>query len=168
MIDFDNQGALEIQREVVLLPRIPADWTDEQKAQLVAEEAALVDFMNSFGQIANAGDAETLISRYTDDATWRTARGHSVGKEQIKENYDGYYGPVHWFNYWTNIVVRFVKPFEQAYIAAYHYSLAVTEPDNFAVVSTDFWNLKRIDGEWKIYQRRIDLVNTHGHKLLPA
>jgi hypothetical protein len=169
MIDLVNKSGVSLLRDVVGLPRVPEGLTADQQYQLVAEEAALVDFVKSFGHIANAGDAEALISNYAPEATWSTARGRSVGTQEIKANYDGYYGPNHWFNYWTNIVVRFVRPFDEAYIAAYHYSLAVNQalPEPFAVVSTDVWHLKRVEGSWKIFVRRIDLVESHGHRVLP-
>jgi ketosteroid isomerase-like protein len=172
MIDFSAQHGVDLLREVTSLPRVPAGSTAEQRHDLLFEEAALIDFVKSFAHVLNSGDVGAVVDNYTDDATWLSPRGRFVGSAEIRRNYGLYYSPVRWFTLWTNVTVRFIKPFDEAYVSAYQYSLGVRESDplSLGAVSTDVWRLVRGSADaasWKIAERRIDILDSHGHRMLP-
>jgi hypothetical protein len=75
---------------------------------------------------------------------------------------------VRWFSCWTNVAVRFIRPFDDAYVSAYQYSIGVDEsqPESQGALSTDVWRVKRVGDEWQIAERRIDILDTHNHRLL--
>jgi ketosteroid isomerase-like protein len=169
MIDLSMRPGVELLREVTALPRIPDGLTAEQRHELLLEEAALLDFVKSFGHIVNSGDVEAVVSNYADDCTWISPRGRFVGSDEIRRNYGLYFNSARWFSFWTNVTVRFVETFDEAYVSAYQYSIGVSESDplSVGVVSTDVWHMKRSASVWKIVERRIDLLESHGHRVLP-
>jgi ketosteroid isomerase-like protein len=154
------------------MPRVPEGLDADQRHDLVVEEAALLDFVKSFAHTLNAGDVDAVVATYADDATWLSPRGRFAGVAEIRHNYGLYYTPIRWFTFWTNVTVRFVSPFDEAYVSAYQYSIGANETDPLRIggASTDVWRVRRdsAGASWKIAERRIDMVDSHGHRMLPA
>jgi ketosteroid isomerase-like protein len=173
VIDFAAQQGIELLRAVTSLPRLPEHFDAQQRGELVLEEASLLDLVKSFAHTLNAGDIDSVVARYAKDATWLSPRGRFAGTDEIRRNYELYYHPIRWFTLWTNVTVRFVQPFDEAYVSAYQYSIGVNDADPLsrAGISTDVWRMERgagRDSVWRIAERRIDMVDSHGHRLLPA
>jgi ketosteroid isomerase-like protein len=168
MLDLSNHGGLDLLRSVTRLARIPEGLATERHVELVLEEAALVDFVKSFAHAVNAADVDAVVANYADDGIWNSPRGRFVGTEEIRRNYGLYFNPVRWFSFWTNVTVRFVQPFEEAYVSAYQYSLGASGSDQtLGAVSTDVWRVIKAGESWKIAERRIDILDSHGHRVLP-
>lgn len=170
VIDLTERGGVELLRAVTGLPRAPEGLPADRRYEHVFEEAALLDFVKSFGHVVNSADVEAVVSTYADDATWISPRGTFVGSEQIRRNYGLYYSPVRWFAIWANVTARFVRAFDDAYVSAYQYSIGVTgaEPEPRGAISTDVWHVTRSGHAWRIAERRIDIVDSHSHRTLPA
>jgi len=173
VIDLSAQRGTDLLRTVTALPRVPDGLTAQQRQDLLHEEAALLDFVKAFAHTLNSGEIDDVVAAYADDATWLSPRGQFVGAGEIRRNYELYYQPVRWFTLWTNATVRFVQPFDEAYVSAYQYSIGVDagDPLSRGGISTDVWRLERGGDRgptWKIVERRIDMVDSHGHRLLPA
>jgi ketosteroid isomerase-like protein len=169
MIDLTSRSGLHLLREVTGLPRVPAGITGEQRRDLVAEEAALRDFALSFAHAVNAADLDAVVAAYADDCTVISPRGQYVGTGAVRRNYQAYFDPVQWFSFWTNVTVRFVRPFDEAYVSAYQYSVGVLdgEPGAQGALSTDVWRVRRAGDSWQIAERRIDILDSHNHRVLP-
>jgi ketosteroid isomerase-like protein len=169
VLDLSNQGGVGLLRSVTSLPRIPAGLATDRHLELVMEEAALLDFVKSFAHIVNSADVAAVVSNYADDCTWTSPRGRFVGSGEIRSNYELYFNPVRWFSFWTNVTVRFVRPFDEAYTSAYQYSIGVggVDAEPRGAVSTDVWHVKRTGESWKIAERRIDILDSHSHRVLP-
>src|SRR4051794_37431220 len=170
MIDLASLSGLRLLREITALPRVPARMDDEQRRDLVVEEAALRDFAMSFAHSVNAADLDAVVASYAGDCTVTSPRGRYVGTEAVRRNYQAYFDPVRWFSFWTNVTVRFVRPFDEAYVSAYQYSIGVGGPgsDGQGAVSTDVWRVERAGDSWQIAERRIDILDTYNHRVVPA
>ena len=169
MIDLSSRSGLDLVRAVAGLPRVPDDPAGPGQVELVVEEAALLDWVKSFAHHVNAADLDAVVDSYTGDCTVISPRGHYVGTEEVRANYRRYFHPVRWFSFWTNLTVRFVRPFDAAYVSAYQYSIGVNPAagESQGAVSTDVWRVQRCGGSWRIAQRRIDILASHDHQLLP-
>src|SRR4051812_5847953 len=170
MIDLASLSGLRLLREVTGLPRVPAGIGAKQRHELVAEEAALRDFALSFAHLVNFAELDAVVAAYAEDCTVTSPRGRYVGTEAVRRNYQAYFDPVHWFSFWTNVTVRFVHPFDEAYVSAYQYSIGVGGPgsDGQGAVSTDVWRVERAGDSWQIAERRIDILDTYNHRVVPA
>lgn len=170
IIDLDDARGVDLLRTVTGLPRIPGELSVAGQQELVQHEAALLDFVKSYAHIVNSGDIEAVVAHYDDECVWISPRGRFTGTEAIRRNYGLYYSPVRWFNFWTNVTVRFVGAFDEAYVSAYQYSIGVTEsePLRLGAVSTDVWHVARRGASWQIVERRVDILEEQSHRLLPA
>ena len=110
------------------------------------------------------------MDSYTADCVVISPRGCYVGTAEVRRNHELYYDPVRWFTLWMNVTVRFVRPFDDAYVSAYQYSIGVSDAVQVpqGAVSTDVWHVTRVGGSWKIVERRIDILDRYNHRLLPA
>src|SRR5689334_5627421 len=106
MIDFIRQGGLSLVRAVNGLPRVHEELSPEQRSELLAQEAALLDFVMSFAHLVNSADLDAVVSTYADNCTVTSPRGQYVGAEAVRRNYGLYFDPVRWFSFWTNVTVR--------------------------------------------------------------
>jgi ketosteroid isomerase-like protein len=168
VLDLSNEAGAGLLLRVASLPRIPEGLAADRHLELVLEEAALLDFVKSFAYLVNAADVDAVVGNYADDGIWNSPRGRFVGSDEIRRNYGLYFNPVRWFSFWTNVTVRFVRPFEEAYIAAYQYSIGASGTDDtLGAVSTDVWRVTKAGESWKIAERRIDILDSHAHRLLP-
>jgi ketosteroid isomerase-like protein len=168
VLNLADDSGVSLLRTVTCLPRIPTGLAAEGLAELLAEEAALIDFVKSFAHTVNSADVDAVVGNYADDSTWISPRGRFVGAEAIRHNYGLYFDPVRWFSFWTNITVRFVRPFDEAYVSAYQYSIGVSDAgrDRLGAVSTDVWRVKRAGDAWKIAERRVDVLDGYNHRVL--
>jgi ketosteroid isomerase-like protein len=168
MIDLTSLSGLSLVRAVTALPRTPAGLTARERLEFVVEEAALQDFAKTFAHLVNAADLDAVVSRYAANCRVTSPRGEYVGTGEVRRNYERYFDPVRWFSCWTNVAVRFIRPFDDAYVSAYQYSIGVDEsqPESQGALSTDVWRVKRVGDEWQIAERRIDILDTHNHRLL--
>ena len=169
MIDLTSRNGLDLVRAVTRLPRVLDDLSGTQGLELVAEEAALLDWAKTFAHQVNAADLDAVVNSYTDDCTVISPRGRYAGTEEVRANYERYFDPVRWFSFWTNVTVRFVRPFDEAYVSAYQYSIGVnpTSGEAQGAASTDVWRVQRTDSVWRIVERRIDILDSHNHQVLP-
>jgi ketosteroid isomerase-like protein len=170
MIDLDKRGGVDLLRQVAELPRLPDDLSEEEELKLLRQESAVLDFVKSYAHIVNSADIDAVVDHYGDDAVWINPRGRFVGTEEIRENYSHYYSPVRWFNFWTNITARFVRGSDAAYVSAYQYSVGVarSDPLRLGAVSTDVWHMTWQGPSWKIVERRVDILESGSHRLLPS
>jgi len=168
MIDLASRSGLALLREVTGLPRRPAGLAAEQRCEFVVEEASVRDFAMSFAHLVNAAELDAVVAAYTDDCMVISPRGQYAGREAVRRNYQAYFDPVRWFSFWTNVTVRFIRPFDEAYVSAYQYSIGVhtTEPGAQGAVSTDVWRVRRAGDSWQIAERRIDILTGHDHQVL--
>jgi ketosteroid isomerase-like protein len=170
VLDLASNSGAPLMCAVTALPRVPAGLPAERESELVAEEAALLDYVKSFAHVVNAADIDGVVDRYADDCVVISPRGRYAGTAAVRRNYELYYDPVRFFTLWTNVTARFVRPFDEAYVSAYQYSVGVnaTESSTQGTISTDVWRVRRDDGVWKILERRIDILDAYNHRLLAA
>jgi ketosteroid isomerase-like protein len=169
MINLTGSGGLSLIRAVTGMPRVRAELDDAESARLVGEEAALLDWAKSFAHLVNAADLDAVVASYAADCTVISPRGRYVGQDEVRANYRRYFDPVRWFSCWTNVTVRFIRPFDEAYVSAYQYSIGVdaTAGESQGALSTDVWRVERTGGSRRIAERRIDILESHNHRVLP-
>jgi ketosteroid isomerase-like protein len=169
VFNLDDNSGVSLLRAVTGLPRIPGGLPADRRTELLAEEAALMDFVKSFAHLVNSADIDAIVASYASDSTWISPRGRFAGTDQIRHNYGLYLNPVRWFSFWTNVIVRFVRPFDDAYVTAYQYSIGVggTAADPLGAVSTDVWRVRRGGDSWQIAERRVDVLGRYDHRVLP-
>lgn len=167
MIDLSSVNGLPLLRAVTSLPRVPVGIDGGRSGELAAEEAALRDFAMSFAHLVNAADLDAVVAAYAGDCVVISPRGRYEGTDAVRRNYQAYFDPVRWFSFWTNVTVRFVRPFDEAYVSAYQYSVGVRagDPDAVGALSTDVWRVRRAADSWQIAERRIDILSSHDQRL---
>ncbi len=170
MLDLTSGSGARLLLSVTGLPRVPQGLAKDRELELVAEEAALLDYVTSYAHVVNSGDIDGVVDSYAADCVCISPRGCYIGTAEVRRNYELYYDPVRWFTLWMNVTVRFVRPFDDAYVSAYQYSIGVSDADPVAqgAISTDVWHVTRVERSWKIVERRIDFVDRCNHRLLPA
>ena len=170
MLDLTSGSGADLLRAVTGLPRLPEGLAPEREHELVAAEAALLDYVKSFAHIVNSADIDAVVDCYAPDCICISPRGRYVGTAEVRRNYELYYDPVRWFTLWTNVTARFVRPFDVAYVSAYQYSIGVSAADQAAkgAISTDVWRVTWTGRSWQIVERRIDILDRYTHTLPPA
>jgi hypothetical protein len=166
MVTMDT-GDLDQLREIMRLPRLPADATEADRLALLQEEAELRDQIVDYAYALDSADIDTVVSTHTEDCVITNPRGRYVGRDKIRANYVRYYKLFPWVRHiFGNIGIRFIDGLDEAYVTIGASHLAVnTPPDDIAeagdsafansAYSTDIWRVVKMDGSWQIAERTI-------------
>jgi ketosteroid isomerase-like protein len=156
-LDFNMRGSMWAMHEAVArLPRSqPA--TVEARLRLIEEEQAARDLLVRYTYFYDAGDLEGVMSVFHDDGVLINPRGTYAGKDAIRRNYAFLISLSKIvFHLAPNVLVRVADDYEQAWMTAYYYGIAVA-PDGklIATAGTYADRLAKTGSGWQIIARRI-------------
>ena len=155
-VDF-GKGGLTALQYLAGLPRWPQDASPAQRLNLLLEEAVVTDEFMAYAYAYDNQDLDSVLRYFTDDCVIDNPRGQVIGADAIRANYRVLFG--YWKTtrqIWSNLTVRFLDATAtQAYIAAYHHAVLLSDERNIAGSGTDIRRLHKVNGRWLIARRWI-------------
>jgi uncharacterized protein (TIGR02246 family) len=150
-----RSGGVAVLQEVARLPRWPVGTSEGGQLALLREDAQLRDDFMVYTYAYDNRDLDTIISFFADDCVMTNPRGPVTGVQAIREKYRAQFGI--WTttrHIWSNIIVRFLDALpSDAYVAAYHHTMLLSDERTVSATGTDIRRMRRIDGVWKIAER---------------
>jgi ketosteroid isomerase-like protein len=155
-VDF-GEGGLAALQHIVSLPRWPDGASQGEQLRLLLEEAVIMDDFMAYAYAYDNQDMGTVLGFFADDCVIDNPRGQVVGADAIRANYVVLFG--YWKAHrhaWSNVTVRLLdRTPTQAYVAAYHHAVLLSDERTFAGAGTDIRRMRKVAGSWKIDRRWI-------------
>jgi uncharacterized protein (TIGR02246 family) len=149
--DFDI-FAKNLWAPFLALPHIRSSPAAER-----GDEAQIRDLLTEYCYCYDAGDIERVVALFTEDAVISNATGVHRGRPAIRANYVDFVAKRKFgFHYVTNIIIRISTDADEAVATSYLLTFNVTNTGTIAIVAGSYVDrLKRIEGTWRIAERRI-------------
>ncbi|OGB91281.1 MAG: hypothetical protein A3G35_09760 [candidate division NC10 bacterium RIFCSPLOWO2_12_FULL_66_18] len=160
---FDMRGPMwAIHHKVVSLP-IARGSSLEDRLRLVEEELAVRDVLTRYTYYYDGNDLDGTMTVFHDDCLLINPRGTYKGKEAIRRNYAYLMSQRRFvFHYATNVAVRLLDDGLEAWMTAYYYGVDVSGTGVLSSTAGTYADrLVKVEGEWKIIERRITYNYRH-------
>ncbi len=165
---FDIRGTMWNMHLGLVRAPLRRATTLEDRIRLIEEEQAIRDLLVRYIYCYDADDLDGVMSVFHDDCVLINPRGTYIGSEAIRRNYahrisERKIG----FHYAPNVAVRVAEDGQQAWMTAYYYAVGGSQSAGLSGTGGTYADrLIKVDGEWKIIERRITF--NLRHVLTPA
>jgi ketosteroid isomerase-like protein len=143
-------------REVASFPQLKPE-TLEKRIQRIEEELAIRDLLVKYCYSYDSNDLDGVMSTFSADCVLVNPRATFVGAEAIRRNYAHLITTRRYsFHHCTNVTVRLNEPMNEASVTSYWTDKHVGKSGSIDGSDGSYTDrLKKLDGEWKIAERRI-------------
>lgn len=128
----------------------------EERLRILEEELALRDLLNRYTYFYDGNDLDGVMTVFADDCTLVNPRGTYIGADAIRANYAHLISTRKLsFHNATNVLIR-IHDNGEAFMSAFYTAVGIYRSGSLAMTGGTYADrLKKVNGEWKIAERRI-------------